>query len=89
LARRQQLHVALVVERLAPTGHPLREVCQMRGDVGDTLSLRGDVEIPRGAHERLLVDDLVQMVHALDRDRRRVAASRNWPDTSGRCASAF
>ena len=70
LARSDKLHVPGVVEGLAGAGHPLREVDQMGGHVGDPLALNRNVEIPRRPHQRALVDDLVQVMDAFQVDGR-------------------
>src|SRR5712664_4712521 len=65
LARGQQFHIAVVIEGLPAAGDPLREIDQVRRDIGDAFTLHGDIENPRWPHQRHAVDDLVKVVDAL------------------------
>jgi hypothetical protein len=50
LPRRKQFDVTLVIERLPAAGYPLREIDQVRGDIGDAFTLHGDIENPGRPH---------------------------------------
>ncbi len=80
LARSNELDISGIVERLAAACHPLRQIDQVSGDVGDPFSLNRNVEIPGWTHQRPLVDELVQVVDAFQLDRRLAVIRAESPE---------
>ena len=76
----EHLNVVSVVDRLVRGDEPQRQVGEVRAHVGHRLAGDRRVEPPPRPHQRPPVDGLLQVVDALQHERRAVAASR--PATS-------
>ncbi len=85
LPRGQQFDVAVVVESLPAAGDPLREVDQVRGDIGNAFTLHGYIENPGWPHQRHAVDDLEKVMDALHRNGGLAAISTQAAEYLGLC----
>ncbi len=66
----QQVHVPFKIERHTGKQHPMGHVDEMGGDVGDTVSLNGEVKIPGRTDQGLIVDEFIKVVNTFLEHRR-------------------